>query len=156
MTMHPLLQKQNELFREATELLNEIIFPVLHDYGEIVVGGSYAYHLLSYPDIDIDIVSDTVSDATYEKLCAKIISLGSVSEFKTLNRADRPLTHPRPKGYWLAPKIQYGENLWNIDIWLQKPEWHNRNTIKYNEVLKNISDEKHVAILFLKEELQKK
>lgn len=153
--MHPLLQKQEELHTEGAELLKKVLLPILSEFGEVTVGGSYEYHLLSYHDIDIDIISDDASDTMYEELCEKITSLESVSEFKTLNRADRPLTHPRPKGYWLAPKIQYGENLWNIDIWFQKPEWHTGNTLKYKEALQNISDEKRIAILTLKEELMK-
>ncbi len=153
--MHPLLKKQDELFREATGLLNEIIVPMLKVFGKITIGGSYAYHLLSYPDIDVDIVSDEASDETYEKLCAKLVSLENVSAFKSTNRTDRPVTGTRPKGYWLSPKIHYGENLWNLDIWLQKPAWYTGNTNVYEDALLSLSDEKRITILTLKEELQK-
>lgn len=153
--MHPLLKKQDELFREATELLNKIIVPALKEFGEITIGGSYAYHLLSYPDIDVDIVSDEASDETYEKLCAKLVSLENVSAFKSTNRTDRLITDIRPKGYWLSPKIQYGGNLWSLDIWLQKPAWYTGNTNVYEDALLSLSDEKRITILTLKEELQK-
>lgn len=154
--MHPLLKKQDELFREATELLNELIVPALKEFGEITIGGSYAYHLLSYPDIDVDIVSDGASDETYEKLCAKLVSLENVSAFKSTNRTDHLITDIRPKGYWLSPKIQYGENLWSLDIWLQKPEWYTGNTNVYEDALLPLDDEKRITILTLKEELREK
>lgn len=152
--IHPLLQKQDELFTEATQLLQEIIIPTFSEFGSVIVGGSYAYHLLNYPDIDIDIVSDEVSDITYKKLCDKVTSLDSVSEFKTLNRTERPVASTRPKGYWLSPKIQYGTNLWNIDIWFQKPEWNTGNTLMYKDALEKLSDEKRIIILTLKNELR--
>ncbi|QQR64708.1 hypothetical protein IPH92_04065 [Candidatus Kaiserbacteria bacterium] len=152
--IHPLLQKQDELFTEATQLLQQIIIPTFSEFGNVIIGGSYVYRLLTYPDIDIDIVSDDVSDVTYKKLCDKVTSLDSVSEFKTLDRTERPVIGTRPKGYWLSPKIQYGNNLWNIDIWFQKPEWNTGNTLMYKDALLKISDEQRIVILTLKNELR--
>lgn len=154
--MHPLLEKQHSLEKEATELLKHIVLPILEGCGEVAVEGSYAYKLLSYPDIDIGVTSPDVSKETYTALCLKWISHDSVSEFKTTKRTERALDAIRPKGYWLSPKIHFGENLWNVDLWFQKPEWFVDTSLHYKNKLLALDDEKRIVILSLKEELIQK
>ena len=153
--MHPLIQKQEQLHAEATKLLEELIYPILEDFGKMNVGGSYAYKLLNHPDIDIDVVNPELSKEMYAKLCAKLIEITSVSRFKTTDRVNFPHAHgdQRPTGYWIAPDIVFGDNVWNLDIWFQKPEWYTGNTNSYEEKLASIGDEQKIAILSLKEEL---
>lgn len=105
--MHPLLIKQEQLNKEATELLEQVMFPVLEAFGEVVVGGSYVYNLLNHPDIDIDIKNPNLTKEMYVDLCNKLISLSICSGFKTLDRvqyAHDPIAG-RPKGYWLCPEV---------------------------------------------------
>lgn len=158
MLMHPLLQKQNALHSEASLLLEQTLLPILEQYGKVSVGGSYSYKLLNHPDLDIDVVSEEVSKDLFAKLSGELIRLDYTSKFKSADRVDYPHTHSekRPFGYWVSPDINFGDNVWKLDIWLQKPEWHTGDTNRYAEELLNISDEQRIAILSLKEELIEK
>lgn len=153
--MHPLLQKQDKLHREASALLQEVLLPTLQKYGTVTVGGSYSYKLLNYPDLDIDIVGEDVSKESFAHLCEELIRLPSTAKFKSADRVHFPHQNQsdRPFGFWLSPEINFGGHVWSVDVWFQKPEWHTGNTSRYEEELLNISDEKRTAILALKEEL---
>lgn len=155
--MHPLLQKQQDLHEEATELLERVLLPILNKYGEVTVGGSYAYELLNHPDLDIDILNVDASKDLFAQICAELIALSATAKFKSGDRVNFPHTHPgeRPFGYWISPDINFGINNWKIDIWLQKPEWHTGNTNRYSDELLKIDEEKRITILSLKEELIK-
>ena len=153
--MHPLLLTQNELHSEASLLLESVLLPLLTQYGQVTVGGSYSYRLLSYPDLDIDIVSDDISKDLFARLCGEIITLDCTSKFKSGDRVNYPHTHQgkRPFGYWVAPEINFNGRVWNVDIWLQKPEWYTGDTHRYATELLTLSDEQRILILTLKAEL---
>ncbi len=153
--MHPLLQKQEELHTEATSLLEEVLLPILEQYGKVSIGGSYSYKLLNYPDLDIDIISDDASKDLFAKLCGGLIKLDQTSKFKSADRVNYPHTDSvkRPFGYWISPDINFGNSVWKIDIWLQKPESHTGDTNRYANELLNASEDRRITILSLKEEL---
>lgn len=156
--MHPLLEKQQKLHSEASQLLQEIVLPTLEDFGEAKIGGSYAFQLLNHPDIDIDLINPDLSKEMYSELCKRFISLSGTSRFKTTDRVNFPHNHPgnRPTGYWIAPNIHYGKHIWNLDIWFQKPEWYTGKTNAFLEKMSNITDEQKILILSMKEEAQAK
>lgn len=152
--MHPLLEKQQKLHDEASQLLQEIVLPILEDFGEVKIGGSYAFQLLNHPDIDIDLINPDLSKKLYSELCKRFLSLAGTSRLKTTDRVNFPHNHPgdRPTGYWIAPDIQYGLNTWNLDIWFQKPEWYTGKTNAFFDKMSNITEEQKILILSMKEE----
>lgn len=156
--MNTLIQKQDSLHKEATILLETILLPILQEYGNTSVGGSYLYKLLNYPDLDIDVVSDKATKEKFAELSAKLIALSNTSKFKSSDRVNYPHTNSgkRPVGYWISPEINFGENVWKIDIWLQKSDWYTGDTNRYEAELLNASEEKRIAVLSLKEELIEK
>ena len=153
--MHPLLQKQQALHTEATQLLEQTLLPLLSKYGTMTVGGSYVYQLLNHPDIDIDVVNDQASKELFAQLCAELIALPYTSKFKSGDRVNFPHAHPgtRPTGYWISPEITIGSNVWKLDIWLQKSEWHTGDTNRYADELLHLNDEARLTVLSLKDEL---
>lgn len=153
--MHPLLEKQETLHKEATELLDKVIYPILNQFGDVGIGGSYVYKLLNHPDIDLDVVNPELTKEMYADLCSKFIALDNVSRFRTSDRVNFPHSHSgdRPTGYWIAPEINFGKNVWQLDIWFQIPEWNTGNTNSYEGKLSDLNDEQKINILSLKEEL---
>lgn len=151
------LETQEQLYSEATQLLQRVIFPTLKDHGEVTVGGSYVYKLLTHPDIDLGIVNTELTKEMYAKLCNELIALEEVSFFRSADRVHFPHANPgsRPTGYWIAPVVNYGGRAWNLDIWFQKPEWVTHNNDVYEKKLKDLGDDKRSTILILKEELMK-
>ncbi len=110
--MHQLLIRQEALHKEATELLDEIIYPLLKQFGDVGTGGSYVYELLNHPDIDLDVVTPNLTKGLFADLCRALLSLETVSGFRANDRVNFPHSHPgdRPTGYWIAPEINFGEN----------------------------------------------
>ena len=153
--MHPLLQKQDSLHNEATLLLEKSLLPVLERYGKVSVGGSYSYKLLNHPDLDIDVENNEASKDLFAELCSALIGLDFTSKFKSADRVNFPHAHSdkRPFGYWISPEINFGDRVWKMDIWLQKPEWNTGDTNRYCEELLHINDDMRINILSLKEEL---
>lgn len=155
--MHALLEKQQTLHNEATELLEKFIYPILNKFGDIEVGGSYVYKLLSHPDIDLSVVNSNLTKQMFADLCAELIALENVFNFRSCDRANfaHRQTGERPTGYWISPTVDYEEHEWNLDIWFQTPKHHSSNTDFYLEKLTKLSDEKRITILSLKEELMR-
>jgi len=153
--MHPLLQKQRALHAEGTLLLQTILLPLLSKYGTTTVGGSYSYQLLYHPDIDIDVVSEQVSKELFVELCHELLQLDQVSKIKAADRVAFRHTHIgiRPTGFWISPTIHFGDSIWTVDIWLQKPEWHTGKTNRFAAELATLDEITRIKILTLKQEL---
>ena len=156
--MHALLIKQERLHTEATELLEQVVYPILKEFGEVSVGGTYVYKLLNHPDIDLDVINPNLTKEMYVDLCTTLITLPVCSGFKTTDRVHYPHSHivDRPTGYWLCPEIHFEENTWKLDIWFQIPEWNTGNSNSYEKKLAMLNDEDRISILSLKEELLSK
>jgi len=156
--MHPLLQLQQELHDHATALLNDVLIPLLTTYGKVTVGGSYAYQLLNYPDLDIDVVTEVTSKEMFAELSKQLIILPMTSKFRSGDRVNFPHEHNgnRPTGYWLSPQLNYGQRTWSIDIWLQTGDQYTGATNHYEKLLLELSDESRLVILSLKQELRDK
>lgn len=135
--------------------MEQVVYPILKQFGEVSVGGSYVYQLLSHPDIDLDVVNPNLTKKMCAELCSRFIELNSVSKFRTNDKVHFPHTYPgeRPTGYWIAPHIHFGDNIWSLDIWFQIPEWNTGETNSYKQKLASISDAQKISILSLKEEL---
>lgn len=155
--MHPLLEKQDELHSEATTFLEQVLLPILTPYGDVLVGGSYSYHLLNHPDIDIDIVSEAITKEVFVKLSTELMSLEQTSQCKSGDRVHFPhkSSGPRPDGYFIILTMHFGKSIWNVDIWLQTPDQHTGDTNRYAQELLSIDEEVRITILGLKEELVK-
>ncbi len=156
MHMHPLLQTQQLLHDEATLIIESLLLPILTPYGDVTIGGSYAYQLLSHPDIDIDLVSEVADKTMFAQIVAQLIALPHTSKCTTGDRVNFPHQHPgtRPTGFWISPELHWDDRVWKLDIWLQRPAWHTGQTNHYQNALRTVDDATRVTILSLKEELR--
>ena len=141
------MREQADKMLEATGLLN-----LLGKYGELEpVGGSYAYGLLVYPDLDLGLLFQFVDKQLFAKLAAALIESDFVRKVSTADTVNFSIVHPgRPKGYWLGLEIPFEGDRWGIDCWLQKPEWRAGYPDTYAERLKDITHDQVIAILAIK------
>ena len=151
-----LLKKQKELHSEGSQLLaQEDLMGILNTYGKVEVGGSYVYELLSHRDLDLGIISETLTKDTFGEMVGGLASLSAVIKIKTSDRVNfRTPNEDRPQGYWIGVSYILGGETWNIDIWYQKSEWQVDETAKWIERLSKLSEEQRMTILKLKEELR--
>jgi len=80
--MHPLLTEQQRLHTEGTKLLEETLIPILKNYGDLHLEGSYVYELLAHPDIDIAVINPNASRELFASLASEILKLPIVSKFR--------------------------------------------------------------------------
>lgn len=154
--MHPLLAKQAALQSHSTEILEQIIKPIVEPFGELEIGGSYLYSLMYQPDIDLGITTDNLTKQNYADLCREFLNSEFVSGLRSADRVNFPHKHTndRPTGYWISPIIYYKDIEWSCDIWLQKPEWSTGSHSRFKEALENLTEEQRTIILILKQDLR--
>jgi hypothetical protein len=151
-----LLENQARLQAQGKKLLEETeLKKILESYGRVETGGSYVYGLMTHPDLDLGVISETISKERYGTLVGALASLASVRKLKTSDRVNHTQDMKKAiRGYWIGLEMDFEHEIWNIDIWYQKPQWQNDRTAEWKEKLDALSDTQHVAILIIKEELR--
>lgn len=150
-----LLKEQNRLQAQGKKLLESELKIILESAGTVHVGGSYVYGLMIYPDLDLEIVSKNVTKDSAAELVHQLFKLESVRKLSVNDRVNFPRNMGKNpiRGYWLGIEIGFEDDLWNMDVWFQKPEWKDATQDLYPERFKNISDEIKIAILSIKHAL---
>ncbi len=144
------LQTQGKKLLEETELKK-----ILDSYGRVETGGSYVYGLMTHPDLDLGVISETISKERYGTLVGALASLASVRKLKTSNRVNHTQDMKKAiRGYWIGLEMDFEHEIWNIDIWYQKPQWQNDKTAEWKEKLDALTETQRIAILTIKEELR--
>lgn len=155
--MNDLLSRASVLHTKATALLEALhVRELFAPYGEVVIGGSYLYNLMTHPDIDVSIINKATSKESCAELVKKLAALKVVKSLKVIDRVHHPRSHDpaRPTGYYIGLIIPFKEEEWNVDIWLQQPEWHTDQSLQLAQELMNISMEQRLAILSIKSTLR--
>ena len=152
-TTEELLAEQDRLHQQADKMLVTTgLATIFSRYGELLpIGGSYAYELMVYPDLDMNVIADEVTTQDFARMVAEIAASDFVRGFSAADRVRFAPSHPgRPKGYWIGLDIPFEDDRWGVDLWLQAREWENGNNDSYREKLAHISQEQAAAILAIK------
>ncbi len=155
-TGEELLFQQQELQAAGKQLLDTSrIKEILSTYGAITEGGSYVYGLMTYPDIDLGVITDEPTKELFDSMVAELTAHAGVCTVKTSDRVNEEHEIKKAiKGYWVGFDIDFADTLWHLDIWYQKPEWRNDKTAEWVERFSMLSPEKRIAILRMKEQLR--
>lgn len=147
-----LLRIQAELQKEAYEVLDALgVMDCIARFGKSEIVGSLALDLMTWPDIDIELVNE-INEANYWKTVQHIFLK---SDLKGIFIMDyRSSVNPNtPKGLYIG--IQYygkQKDPWKIDIWFMPPREPNAENL--NEWLKNSLKEEHkLPILEIKSKI---
>jgi len=122
--MIDLIQEQNKLQKQACEVVEKLhLKNILGKYGEFNLVGSVEYGLMTWRDIDINLVMQTnPTDSQYWDIVKAIFSLPKV---KLITLADnrQKVEADRPKSMYLGIKYEdFENNTWKIDIRLLAKE----------------------------------
>jgi hypothetical protein len=154
-----LIDEEHRLHVQADKLLGMTdIFNILNLYGEVLpVGGSYAYGLMAYPDIDLGVKCKDVSKNEFANFVRDIIKLSNVRRISAVDTIHFDAHRVgRPKGYWLKIEIPFEEENWNIDCWLIDSGWLINNPDPYAAALHQLNSEKKHLIVEIKYQLLKR
>lgn len=132
--------------KQATSLLeNSDVVNLLSEFGTVVVVGSYAFDLMTEPDIDLVVITDTPKESS-EKALEKISKLHlfqklEYGDFQTFPRQNRP------PYFILNMRTPHEGESWEIETWFL-PEA--REKIAFTEIMQSITQEQRGEILKLK------
>ncbi len=149
------LKRQEELQKEAQEVLSKLdLLNILSTYGKPEIVGSMSTGLMTWKDIDIDIVQE-INEEKYWEVVKKIFH---TPDYKRTFVIDfRKSVNPNtPKGLHICITeyvLKKGETPWKIDIWFVNRD---RNEETFTEWMKDkITEENKPIILSLKKEVKK-
>lgn len=149
-----LINEQKRLHIQADKMMSTTkVMSVLVKYGQFSgIGGSYLYNTMIYPDLDVGIVTDTVTRRTVADLLSELTLNEYVRGIRTADTVNFNISkHPtKPRGYWIGIDIPFENDRWGIDCWLQQPDWQTDKEDVYTKKLANVDEEKKVAILSIK------
>ncbi len=144
-------QSANKLREEAYSLIKDLkLKQLLSEYGQFVLIGSVKYNLMTWRDIDIDVVmKDAPKDEEFWEIVKQIFKIdGNELTMIVDNRTVE--TPDRPKSMYIGFKMKdKNNNLWRFDIRLISTKHMTANKIS-DMIEKHIDDEKRRTILEIK------
>ena len=156
-SIEKLWEEQYRLKRQADKLIKETgIMEIFSKYGTLsAIGGSYTYDLMVYPDLDIDLISETINKPVFGSLVGELATNRHIRKISTADTVNFTPIHKglRPKGYWIGIEVPFENDRWGIDCWLQQPDWISGSTDSYADKLKSLEQSGRDAILQIKYDL---
>lgn len=155
-TIEQLWAEQYRLKRQADAMIKDTqLFEIFLKYGELSpIGGSYAYDLMVYPDLDIGLVATDSEKQSFAQLVHDLTMSEHVRKVGTADAVSFPSVHSgRPKGYWIGLEIPFENDRWGVDCWLQRPEWTPSVPDEYVKQLRTLEQSGKDAILLIKYDL---
>src|SRR3989344_2525844 len=118
--MSNLLEESKRIKEQADRILKESgILDILKDYGEIIIGGSYALDLMLRPDLDLFVITQEHDWNKVLKISADIMRSKYFRELAFVNWIDfKDKNIDTLKGYYFQPWVALEDQLWKMDLWL--------------------------------------
>lgn len=158
-----LLQRQVKLQMQATKIIEEMnLINGLEKIGKSEIIGSLKLGLMTWRDIDIEVVTKDLKKEKIVKLINQLLKMPSKRmDFSIMDNRDKQKVH-FPKGIYLGLKyfgdvpVEFQttsthENVWKIDIWFLL-EQNKVGSLKTLELKDKISAENILPILKIKHE----
>lgn len=131
----------------AQDLLNSTnILQLLAEFGEVHVVGSYAFDLMTEPDIDIVVVTPTPKESS-EKALAHISQLHLFQKLEYGDFQKFPREN-RPPFYIFNMRTPHVGDMWEIETWFMPDA---TEKIAFAEKMKSISQAQRDEIMRLKQ-----
>ncbi len=147
--MNSILDKQNKLQTKALQVVNNLkLEGVLSKYGEFKLVGSIVYGLMTWRDIDIDLILEKdPTDLEFWEISKKLFVPNVKLLQLTDNRSQKELD--RPRSMYIAVKYEDEEKqIWKIDIRLLGKEFVTTDAVE--ELIKTATGEHRKSILTIK------
>ncbi len=146
-TNQKLLQNEGERLLAHTKLLE-----VLKPFGELLIGGSYAYGTMVDRDIDIHVIHENGKlDRNYRnKVIQALLEIPDIGKLNIVDLVN--FSYGKTKkaiGIWLGLVIIFEKSSWNIDIWLFDKENMDKNLSLYSKMMQ-IDEATRSTILAIK------
>ncbi len=146
------------LYTEGAAVLDSAgLEPTLAQFGEVQLGGSYAYRTMVDRDIDFDVILPDESILSYELRSVIGEKLLKLPQLRSLKMSD-PYHFPAGSkhqidGIWFGLTMisEHTAERWNIDIWFLKSGANTEQDGGLTEKLLHLSDSDREAIVAIKQ-----
>ena len=117
MNQNIFLEKQSILQKQATDVLSNLdLVNILSKYGEVKLVGSVALGLMTWPDIDIDLKSDSeINDKDYFEIMKHIFGQKNVKQLMLIDNRSS-FEKNRPKSMYIGIIYNLDDVKWKIDV----------------------------------------
>ena len=142
-----------ELRKEADQLLGSGLRAILSDYGDVHIIGSYDLHLMVWRDLDIHIVHPDLNRKGFFELGGRIADLLNPPR---MHFRDETIAESEglPRGlYWGVYLGDERDGAWKIDIWVTDAEAFEATRAHGERIRERLSDATRPAILRIKSEV---
>lgn len=145
---------ESQLKNSAKSLLASVnILETLSKFGEVHVVGSYAFDLMTEPDIDVVVITDDPKGSSEKALeCVLGQHLFQKLEYGDFQKFPR---ENRPPFFIFNMRTPWEGEFFEIEAWFV-PKAEAQEKLAFVEMMKNISDKQKQEILELKLERKKK
>lgn len=147
--------RQTELQAEGRRLLDELALEsVLADVGPVRYAGSFVSGLMSWPDLDVMVLSNPeFTPAEVLALQSRIIAKPGVIgfDYRDERGARSPTGEPRDERYHLPTFVQRGARLWRLDLTVWLRDDHTNVTVWHEQLRDTITAEQRSAVLRIKD-----
>ena len=151
--MIEMLDYSQAIKNEANELLRKYsVVEIIQKFGQVKFTGSYELNLMYKKDIDISLINDNLSVQDFTLLGKELIyGLNTPSAYYRNTRITPVEKRPENSLYW---GIKTGD--WFIDIWGMSAVIYKRAENYIKEIKSQLTEDKRLIILRLKDEFIKK
>ncbi len=117
MSQNILLEKQKALQKQADDVLNDLgLVSELSKYGEVKIVGSVALGLMTWPDIDINLISQKgINDSDYFEMIKFIFSQKYIKQLILIDNRSS-FEKNRPQSMYIGIIYDLSGVNWKIDI----------------------------------------
>jgi hypothetical protein len=147
--------RQAELQADGRRLLDELaVDRVLAEIGPVRYTGSFVSGLMSWPDLDVMVLSNpefTPTDVL--ALQTRIIANQGVIgfDYRDERGARSPTGEPRDERYHLPTFVQRGPRVWRLDLTVWLRDDHTNLTAWHEQLRETITAEQRSAVLRIKD-----
>lgn len=153
MNYDDLILQQNKLQKEGNEVLEKLqLLKFLSKFSEPVIVGSLTTGLMTWRDIDIELIDESESFQNLFNTVGYLFEINNIKNIQLNNNINGRIRAENPDGLYLGFQYQ-GEEPWKIDIWFI----HNKGKHSGKDDLEwfnnNIDNEKRKSILIIKNQM---
>jgi hypothetical protein len=147
-----LMRTQNQLQAEAQNILDKMgLISFLEKYGQPIIVGSVAVGLMTWRDIDIEVVVNKVSIEDLLEIAKFLIQNPNIRNIQLQDNTGLRLNPQNPNGMYVGFKYK-DEKDWKGDIWLLSENQHTgKDDIEWLNT--NMTPERKEAILMIKSQI---
>ncbi|MFA6251670.1 MAG: hypothetical protein WC603_03530 [Candidatus Paceibacterota bacterium] len=153
MDYNDLVLQQNKLQKEGSDVLEKLqLIQFISKYGQPFITGSLATSLMTWRDIDIELVDETKSFQNIFDTVSYLFEIDNIKNIQLNNNIGGRIRAENPDGLYLGFQFK-DQELWKIDIWFIHNEKQHSGKDDVEWLNNNINEEKRKSILIIKNQM---